>query len=110
MFTGDDVVCFDIKMIQGKNIRDDHVQESWSVGSCHMSISHHNKAYASSTQRCCLSQGVHLLECRDTYRGDGWNGAYLEIFGQKYCNDFVDYVVQRRVFISGKKINFAVCS
>ena len=38
-------------------------------------------------KKCCLSDGTYKLKCKDAW-GDGWNGGFLEINGQKYCEDF----------------------
>ena len=33
---------------------------------------------------------------------DGWNGGAIEIQGHKYCDDFVEKSVKRKVAIQGK--------
>ena len=38
-------------------------------------------------KQCCLPSGTHTLKCKDAW-GDGWDGGYLEINGQKYCDNF----------------------
>ena len=59
---------------------------SWTLGSCK-----NEKIYgwygAQYTQECCQAPGAIELECKDS-SGDGWNGGYLEIEGNKYCDDF----------------------
>ena len=50
-------------------------------------------------QQCCLPENAteFLIICRDSY-GDGWDsmlgwgepGGYLEINGNRYCEDFTD--------------------
>jgi len=40
---------------------------------------------------CCLESGKeYKIFCDDSY-GDGWNGGYLEINGERYCDDFTGY-------------------
>ena len=39
------------------------------------------------TEQCCLTGGDYQIICKDSY-GDGWHGGYLEINGQRYCEDF----------------------
>ena len=38
-------------------------------------------------EQCCLEPGNYNLECKDSY-GDGWNGGYIEVNGEKYCESF----------------------
>ena len=42
---------------------------------------------AEYTEQCCLTPGNYNLECKDSY-GDGWNGGYIEVKGEKYCGSF----------------------
>ena len=44
-------------------------------------------------QECCLPNHVqyYAITCLDAY-GDGWHGGYLEINGEKYCENF-DWVI-----------------
>ena len=45
-------------------------------------------SYATLTATCQLEEGVEYeLICEDEW-GDGWDGGYLEIAGQRYCEDF----------------------
>jgi len=36
---------------------------------------------------CCLNEGEYDLSCYDS-GGDGWHGGYLEIGGERFCEDF----------------------
>ena len=38
-------------------------------------------------EECCLAPGKYTLDCNDSW-GDGWNGGYLEIDGNRYCDSF----------------------
>ena len=38
-------------------------------------------------EKCCLAPGTYTLNCKCSY-GDGWHGGYVEIGGNKYCQDF----------------------
>ena len=38
---------------------------------------------------CQLPAGQQLLVCEDIY-GDGWNGGWIEILGERYCDWFDD--------------------
>ena len=58
---------------------------SWIFGTCDST-----QEYASNeqyTESCCLAPGEYTLSCQDSY-GDGWHGGFLEIQGNKYCEDF----------------------
>ena len=33
---------------------------------------------------------------------DGWNGGAIEIFGHKYCDDFVNSIAKRKLIVSSK--------
>ena len=63
-----------------------------------------NRPYEYTVQRCCLSPKTYDLTCRDTYEKemDGWNGGAIEIQGHKYCDDFIEKSVKRKVTIRGK--------
>ena len=40
------------------------------------------------TQECVLEVGkLYKLHCKDSY-GDGWHGGYVDIQGNRYCNNF----------------------
>ena len=45
------------------------------------------KGFKVYTKQCCLPPGNHKLTCKDDW-GDGWNGGFLEINGQRYCETF----------------------
>lgn len=58
---------------------------SWTVGSCN-----NDQSYAADSQysqNCCQDEGEWPVTCTDSY-GDGWHGGYLEIDGQKFCENF----------------------
>ena len=60
-------------------------ENSWTFGSCSSSQRYANeKEYI---EKCCLFPGDHILTCKDSY-GDGWHGGYIEIQGERYCEDF----------------------
>ena len=43
-----------------------------------------NKDYE---ENCCQDPGVYTLNCKSS-NGNGWHGGYIEINGEKYCDDF----------------------
>ena len=110
-------VCFDIRTINGE--AENYKYETWNIGACSKAISGNtepgpnnegyiinvaNRPYDYTIQRCCLSPKTYDLTCRDTFEKemDGWNGGAIEIQGHKYCDDFVEKSVKRKVAIQGK--------
>ena len=75
-----DVTCFNVTLTTKKWA--DEI--GWSVDTCSSNKTYkNNKVYE---RECCLEAGEKMISCNDTW-GDGWNGGYLEINGEKYCND-----------------------
>ena len=81
--------CFNVTLTTQKYGRD----ISWSVGTCTSNRCYRcNQSYTDYslfTQECCIGNGTTdaLITCTDGY-GDGWDGAYIEINGQQYCENF----------------------
>ena len=73
--------CFDVVLTTKRWAE----EITWSIGSCRSSQSYMN--FNVFTQQCCLADGDYKIKCQDSY-ADGWHGGYLEINGQKYCEDF----------------------
>ena len=66
----------------------------WTIGPCSSRQSELGSRYRQAYQDnreyefdCFLPAGTYDLICEDQY-GDGWSGAYIEIAGTKYCEDF----------------------
>ena len=58
---------------------------SWTVGNCR-----NDQQYASEsnyTQDCCQPEGDWPVTCTDSY-GDGWHGGFIEIDGERFCENF----------------------
>ena len=85
----------------------------WKMGSCYgpkkfydadNKLSHvqyeANKTYI---DRCCLKPGTYTLMCTNEIGPFGWGNSFIEILGQRYCDDFVGYKGLRRVQITGTK-------
>ena len=59
--------------------------KSWSVGSCeNEDVIDDGKTVS---QTCCLEKGFNLIVCKEA-EGRGWMGGYLEINGQKFCDNW----------------------
>merc|ERR1712038_1407610 len=77
-------VCFDVSMHGIVWIH----EASWSLGPCKGGSNYSPLSRSRNLiEKCCLPPGEHVLTCNDAF-GDGWPGGYLDIQGQKYCNNF----------------------
>ena len=79
----------------------------WQIGSCNYAVRARRGPYETISQRCCLAPGRYILFClnKDLDLGGGWKGGFVEIFGHRYCDDFVGNVAMRTIEISGKRQN-----
>ena len=101
-----------IKVHVGNGNNESLFSREWKMGSCYGhrkfddpiagedSIRYHgNNTYL---DRCCLKPGVYTLVCTNKVSPFGWGNSYIQILGQRYCDDFVGYKGLRRVEVSGK--------
>ena len=80
-----------------KNIKDQYI---FDVEDNSESVKYEgNNTYV---DRCCLSPGVYTLICKNEMGPYGWGNSFVEILGQRYCDDFVGYKGLRRVVVTGK--------
>ena len=97
------LVCMTIKLHIGDQYQEQHFSLNWEIDYCYgpkNSVKYQaNKIYL---DRCCLSPGVHTLICRNDARFFGWGDSFIEILGQRYCDDFVGYKGLRKVVVEGK--------
>ena len=81
--------CLAIQTITKKN--GEYV--SWSLGSCTSSTYEYNRFY---NDVCCMPDGNYDLTCY--YHGnydEGWNGGYMLIGNNKYCENFTSGVEKK---------------
>ena len=52
--------------------------------------------------RCCVPPEPQVLICHNHKGPFGWGGSFLEILGQRYCDDFIGFKAMRRVNIFGR--------
>ena len=82
--------------------------DSWNIGTCSKSICGRQdlemfSPYDVAVQRCCLAPKTYDLTCQDLdLVPNGWSGGAIEILGHRYCDDFVDRIVRRKVEVSCK--------
>ena len=58
---------------------------SWTFGTCKLTRTLYTRDPHSDS--CCLVAGIHQLTC-DNSVGGGWDGGFLRIGRDIYCNDF----------------------
>ena len=51
--------------------------------------------------RCCLNPGIYTLICKNDVGAFGWGNSFIEILGQRYCDDFFGYKTMRRIIVTG---------
>ena len=81
--------------LQQKN---DGLENSWTIGACTNARAYESRQ--TYTESCCIDAGSYTLTCYDNF-GDGWNGGFIKIQGQRYCEDFTSgHQEQNDVYIS----------
>merc|ERR1719203_425734 len=75
--------CIDTAMILQSSSWGNEI--TWNIADICMGTGYGN--YQTNALSCCLPTGEYELECVDSW-GDGWHGAYIEIDGHRYCEDF----------------------
>ena len=91
---GDGSECFDVSIYK-------HTPwYEWSFGHCSMSpIWLGSGIY---TDKCCISDGVHILRCstKSHHKGD-WSNTVVMMLGHQFCDDFVGHNAFIELNISG---------
>ena len=77
-------------------------EREWILGSCN---GYPFESYSQHIARCCLVPGRHVLICRNNKTPYGWGNAFIEVQGQKYCDDFIGNDARRIVTITGNLYN-----
>ena len=103
--------CMIIKLQFEKQLNDDLFDRKWKMGSCygpkpfpdrfHGPINRY-EAGKSYLDVCCLHDGDHVLECANSIEPYGWGNGYIEISGQRYCDDFIGFKSFRDVKVQSK--------
>ena len=86
-----------------------HYGPSWTYGPCSFAprVTDVNKELIRYVKKCVLSPGKHTLTCRNT-ENVGWRGAFVEIHGRKYCNDYVGYTTRQKITTLGIQFNIEI--
>ena len=90
-----------------------YFKRKWKMGSCRGPSKEYtrNANYTSNTtyvERCCLAPGMHILTCLNEIGPYGWGNGYIEILGQRYCDDFVGFRAMRKVSLLGKMLKLNI--
>ena len=76
---------------------------TWSLGHC--SSSHNWLHRGVYIERCCVSEGVHILSCKTDRDKNDWSNNVVMIMGHRFCEDFVGYETAFSINISGVLID-----
>ena len=88
----------------------DSFDRKWKLGSCDGPKSFPSlwpipkEADLIYFEKCCLATGIYTLICNNDLGPFGWGNSFIEILGERYCDDFVGYKALRRVVISGNQL------
>ena len=95
------IECITVKVEIGSH-QDEHLfDRTWKMGKCYGPRPFLDRFHESNKgvryednniymDVCCLTPGDYLLECKNVIGPYGWGNGYLEIMGQRYCDDFYD--------------------
>ena len=59
-------------------------------------------------ENCCLQPGIYTLVCQNNVDSLGWGNAYLEIQGNRYCDDFAGMTLMETIHIKGSSQRFKI--
>ena len=86
--------CFDVSMYKPTS------DFKWSFGHC--SGSEHWLGSGIYTNKCCISEGWHILSCSISSLGKyDWSRSPLTLLGHTFCDDFVGRIAFISLNISG---------
>lgn len=96
-------MCLTIKLLVDHHQNEAHFSHKWKMGPCYGPKEHLKDKSKINTyiDRCCVAPGVYTLTCRNDMGPFGWGNSFLEISGQRYCDDFIGYEGFRRISIEG---------
>ena len=88
------LICIDVYMTEWRT-----AENKWSLGHCYSS--HKWVGAGTYIQKCCLSEGTHILTCKTSRHNDDWSSNVVIILGHRFCEDFVGYEEAMAINISG---------
>ena len=74
-------------------------EKKWSLGPC--SQSQKGLGEGRYTERCCLSEGIHILTCKAGRNENDWSSNVVMILGHRFCDDFVGHEAYIAINVSG---------
>ena len=91
------IVCIIVRLNVGDQQQKQQFSLKWKLDSCdgpRNSVKYrYNNTY---WDRCCLNPGIYTLICKNDIGSFGWGNSFIEILGQRYCDDFAGYKAMRR--------------
>ena len=105
-------VCLEIRLkIDEQSAQETNITQGsspkvrWKLGTCssvNSDIANTVYQYGSTfVERCCILPGRHTLTCDSSIPTRGWKGAYLNIGGHTYCDNFIGYKLMQKIFAGG---------
>ena len=82
-------------------------ENSWNFGNCNSSRVYNS--FDSHIEECCQPQGTYELACTAA-GGYGWDGGYIEIGENKYCENFKSGSEENHNVTMGKVKLTDICS
>ena len=96
------IVCIIVRLNVGDQQQKQQFSLKWKLDSCdgpRNSVKYRdNNTY---WDRCCLNPGIYTLICKNDIGSFGWGNSFIEILGQRYCDDFAGNKAMRRIIIAG---------
>ena len=77
-------------------------ENEWSFGHC--SSSQEWRGPGTYIEKCCVSEGKHLLTCSTSRHKNDWSSIDLRMLGHRFCDDFVGYEALIELDVSGALI------
>ena len=71
----------------------------WSIGHCYPS--HKWLGPGTYVEKCCLSEGIHVLTCKTARHRTDWSDNVVMILSHRFCEDFVGYEELTPINITG---------
>ena len=99
------LVCMQVKIHINYKQNDTLFSRKWHMGSCFGPrglYTYESFTRGTYLDRCCLKPGIYTLVCKNSKSSYGWGSSYIEIQGQRYCDDFVGSKAMRRIFLLGE--------
>ena len=106
------IACMSVKLRKSDLINQEFFDRKWKLGSCDGPNTFPSlwtipkEADLIYFEKCCLATGIYTLLCSNDLGPFGWGNSFIEVLGERYCDDFVGYKGLRRIVISGNQLSY----